>query len=127
MNINVELITAVGAFILSLGGNIFQFFREKKKADTDFVVQLIEKSIVLNKQELETVRSLNKDLEEKIKALELENKEQNKEIDLSLDEIRNRNKEIRELKEEIENLKVSLSKCEVSLKRLENIKENSNG
>ena len=51
--------------------NTLQFFYNKRKASSDLITTMLEQAMKLNKQELDMVRELNKELDIKIDKLEV--------------------------------------------------------
>ena len=66
----VTLITGIFTLVGIIITNILQYINTRKKNNADLVNQLLEQALKLNKQELDTIRGFNKDLEEKVNRLE---------------------------------------------------------
>jgi hypothetical protein len=101
---NIEEIGAYLAFVLSLSANIFQFIKERRKQNLDSIGILIDGAVKLNKQEMDTIRSLNADLVTQVKQQKDEIKELEKKSDI-------KDEKISKLEEEIITLKKLLESC----------------
>lgn len=94
------LITLIGIAIV----NVLQFLNTRKKTSSDLVNQLLEQALKLNKQELETIRGLNEELEKKVERLNLR-------LDLKDTEIEKLKERVSMLELEKFNLQRELDNC----------------
>jgi predicted nuclease with TOPRIM domain len=108
MNIDTGIVLGLISLIGSVIVGYWGYTRDKKKADIDMVNTLLQKALDLNKQELQNVRDVNKDLKEQLEfevrsrvVLQAENKR--------LDD------EVLTLEKEVKDVKKRLEYCEVAL------------
>jgi len=100
----VTIISGIVTLIGIIVTNLLQYISNKKKTNADILNQMLEQALKLNKQELETIRELNKDLELKLDKLEARLELREAEIDKLKDRVG-------VLEDEKEGLQRQLDKC----------------
>ena len=100
----VTLITGIFTLVGIIITNILQYVNTRKKNNADIINQLLEQALKLNKQELDTIRGFNVDLENKVNKLEARISEKETEIEVL-------KKKVADLEKENHSLQIELEKC----------------
>jgi chromosome segregation ATPase len=108
----IAIITAALSFTTSIVATILSYFQGKKKADSDAVNILLNNAIALNKQEIQTIRDINKILVDDKVSMQAKIKEDEEEIKELERECSENKRLYTELKAEYDMLKGALGNCQ---------------